>query len=46
MSESGEPALSSIITARLEHIYKTTLHIHVLCKLIIILLLIELKINI
>lgn len=34
MNECGEPQLSSVITARLEHIYKCTLHIQVLCKLI------------
>ncbi|KAL5240233.1 hypothetical protein ACI65C_007643 [Semiaphis heraclei] len=30
MNECGEPQLSSVITARLEHIYKCTLHIQVL----------------
>jgi len=34
MNECGEPHLSSVITARLDHIYKCTLHIQVLCKLI------------
>lgn len=37
MNECGEPELSSVITARLEHIYKCTLHIQVLCKLTFIL---------
>lgn len=32
MNENGEPQMSSVITARLEHIYKETLHIQVLCK--------------
>ncbi|XP_025195048.1 uncharacterized protein LOC112594469 [Melanaphis sacchari] len=30
MNECGEPHLSSVITARLDHIYKSTLHIQVL----------------
>ncbi|XP_022174412.1 uncharacterized protein LOC111036624 isoform X2 [Myzus persicae] len=30
MNECGEPQLSSVITARLDHIYKCTLHIQVL----------------
>lgn len=38
MNESGEPHLSSVITARLDHIYKCTLHIQVLCKFIVILI--------
>lgn len=39
MNECGEPGMSSVITSRLEHIYKNTLHIQVLCKFNIILLL-------
>lgn len=41
MNECSEPQLSSVITARLDHIYKCTLHIQVLCKLIVILLFIK-----
>jgi len=41
MNDCGEPQLSSVITARLDHIYKCTLHIQVLCKFIVILLFVK-----
>lgn len=46
MNECGEPHLSSVITARLDHIYKCTLHIQVLCKLIVMFLFVKIWYNI